>query len=51
MLELYYSALMAVLAFLFLAFVLLPLLTSLIFYFAYALLSLFRHIQSRNFYW
>ena len=51
MLNLYYSALIAVLAFLFFTFVLLPLLTSLIFYIAYGLVSLFRHLQGRRYYW
>ena len=51
MLNLYYSALISVLAFLFLTFVLLPLLTSLIFYICYAVVSLFRHLQGKRYYW
>ena len=51
MMHLYYSALLVLLAFLFVTLILLPFLTSLLIHTAYFLVSLFRRFQNRSFYW
>lgn len=51
MVHLYYSALLVVVAFLFVTLILLPFLTSVIIHIAYFLISLFRNLQNRNYYW